>query len=291
MLKLTGLTIAQARRALSNTFAASGLEDAEADARILIGAALNLDHASLASRGDLTIAEADAERIEGFAARRLAFEPVARILGEKEFWSLALRVTPAVLVPRPDTETLVELALDHVLAGGLRKERLRVLDIGVGSGAILLALLSELPNATGLGIDISFDALSVARDNAQRHGLDARCQFVETNFTGALSGPFDLIVSNPPYIARAEIEQLAADVRDYDPALALDGGFDGLDAYRAIIADAARLLAPGGRLVLELGLGQGSPVASLIEAGGLTVRGRRNDLVGIERAISAGLLG
>ncbi|HEY5217545.1 MAG TPA: peptide chain release factor N(5)-glutamine methyltransferase, partial [Pseudolabrys sp.] len=203
----------------------------------------------------------------------------------KEFWSLMLDVTPAVLVPRPDTETVVEAALDFVVHDGLRMQRLRVLDIGTGSGALLLALLSELPNALGTGTDISAAALAVARVNAERHGLSSRCTFVVCDIASGLQGPFDLIVSNPPYIARGDIATLAPEVRDYDPAIALDGGSDGLDGYRAIAADAVRLLAPGGRLIVELGAGQEGAVRALFTKAGLTVGNARDDLGGIARAL------
>ncbi len=279
-------TILTARKALSAVFAANSIESAEIDARLLVGEVVGLDHTGLTTRADATIAHDHAIQIEKYAARRLAHEPVARILGYKEFWSLPLRVTPAVLVPRPETETVVELALDYVVAGGLRQEKLRILDIGTGSGALLLALLSELENAIGVGVDVSTEALIVARENALANGVLERCVFVAGNFGEPFAGPFDIIVSNPPYIARTEIAGLPADVRDYDPHLALDGGHDGLAAYRAIVSGAARLLAPGGRLVMELGAGQAASVTALVEAANLLRRGLRDDLAGIPRAIS-----
>ncbi len=168
-----------------------------------------------------------------------------------------------MLVPRPETETVVELALDSLVNDAMRREGLRILDIGTGSGALLLALLSELPRAIGTGTDISEGALAVARANAERHGLAPRCEFMNCDMATGLNGPFDLIVSNPPYIARNDIASLEPEVRDYDPALALDGGLDGLDCYRAIAAEARRLLTPGGRLVVELGMGQEETVRGL----------------------------
>ncbi len=166
-------------------------------------------------------------------------------------------------------------------------EKLRILDIGTGSGALLLALLGELPNAAGTGTDISAAAIAVARGNAERNGLAARCTFVACDIAQGVEGPFDLIVSNPPYIPRGEIDALAPEVRDYDPRLALDGGMDGLDAYRAIAADAHRLLAPGGLLIVELGAGQEAAVAALFTNAGLRVTAARKDLAGIPRALSA----
>lgn len=285
-----GATIAQTRRMLVAAFTQAGIDSAAADARLLVGAALGLDHAGLTAHGETAPAAAEAERIEALAARRLAREPVARILGRQEFWSLPLDVTPAVLVPRPETETVVELALDHVATGGLRSEALRVLDIGTGSGALLLALLSELPNATGVATDLSIAALAVARRNARTLALAARADFVGTRYADALAGRFDLIVSNPPYVARGDIAGLAPEVRSYDPHLALDGGPDGLDSYRAIAADARRLLAPGGRLVLELGAGQATAVTGLVVAAGLVPCGAaRADLAGVPRALAAAL--
>ena len=230
-----------------------------------------------------------AELIRLAMTRRLKREPVSRILGRKEFWSLTLDVSPDVLVPRPDTETIVEAALEFVVSGGLRLEKLRILDIGTGSGALLLALLQELPNAFGVGTDISAAALDVARGNAERLGFASRCSLVACSIADGLQGRFDLIVSNPPYIARGAIASLDLEVRDYDPRLALDGGTDGLDAYRAIAAAAPALLAPGGRLVVELGIGQGDAVGTLFEASGLAIRSIKDDLGGIPRALVASL--
>jgi release factor glutamine methyltransferase len=229
----------------------------------------------------------EAARLEEFLRRRVASEPVARILGVKEFWGLDLQLSPATLVPRPDTETVVELAVeavrDHVPADRQR----RIADIGTGSGAILLALLSELPESTGVGTDISLEALRTARDNAGRLGFGARAWFVACNYAAALSGTFDLIVSNPPYIRSAEIAGLEREVREYDPARALDGGPDGLDAYRAIAPEAARLLVPGGTLIVEAGYGQSGPIADLMVTAGLTPDlPPKADLAGIPRAVA-----
>ena len=220
--------------------------------------------------------------IDALAARRLAREPVARIVGEKEFWGLSFIVTPAVLVPRPETETVVEVALSLVD----RAAPLRIIDLGIGSGAILLALLSELPHARGIGIDIAADALDVARTNAQRLGLSDRADFVLGDFA-AVEGMFDLVVSNPPYIATPEIAGLAPEVRNYDPSHALDGGPDGLAAFRSIAAIARHLLLPAGHLVVEIGAGQESAVRELFVQSGLAISGVRHDLSGIPRVLSA----
>ena len=287
MLAAAARTLASARQALAESFRKAGIDSADVDARLLIAHALGVDRTELLANGTRTLNAQEIQAIDALAARRLKREPVARILGRKEFWSLMLEVTPAVLVPRPDTETVVEAALDFVVRGGLRMERLRILDIGTGSGALLLALLSELPNARGTATDISAAALSVARGNAERHGLGDRCSFIACNIAAGLRGPFDLIVSNPPYVARGEIATLTPEVRNYDPAVALDGGSDGLDGYRAIAADAGRLLAPGGRLIVELGAGQEGAVRALFTKAGLAVGEARNDLAGIARALGA----
>ena len=190
-------------------------------------------------------------------------------------------------MPRPDTETVVELALEMLRAATPPPHRRRIADIGTGSGAILLALLSELPDAYGIGTDISEDALQTAHGNAIRLGLADRTGFVACDYATALSGAFDLIVSNPPYIRSAEIAHLATEVRDHDPHPALDGGRDGLDAYRALIPQAAKLLAPGGLLVVEVGQGQSEEIEGLMTAAGLTHPvAPKADLAGIRRAVA-----
>jgi release factor glutamine methyltransferase len=282
---LHGMTLAQARRALAQQFRAADLETAELDARVLVGHALGLDHAGLISAAAQMLSAADAAQIETLARRRLAGEPVARITGMREFWGLPFIVTPDVLVPRPETETVVETAL--ALTGPDRTAAPRILDIATGSGAILLALLSELPNARGIGTDIDRQALLVARRNADQLGLAERAVFVVSNYGSAVDGPFDLVVSNPPYIATWQIATLQREVRDHDPHLALDGGPDGLSAYQAIVADAIRLLAPGGHLVLEIGQGQESDVSRLLgEAELVPVSEPRRDLAGIARVVA-----
>ena len=279
-------TVAQARRAVAAKFRAAGLDSPDLDARILIGHALGLDHAALAAAQARRLDAEEERTVAAFADRRLAGEPVARIVGQKEFWSLPLRIDAATLVPRPQTETVVEAALAAVDARGPRTRSLRIADLGTGSGALLLALLSELPNAFGIGTDISDAALAVARDNARRLGLQ-RANFIAGNMAAALCGPFDLIVSNPPYVASGDIAALPREVRDFDPRAALDGGADGLDFYRAIAAAAPALLAPKGGVVVELGIGQMEPVAALFAAAGLAPLPPRPDLNGVPRALVA----
>jgi release factor glutamine methyltransferase len=282
-----GVTAAQACQMLADIFRVRGFDTPDLDARILVAHALMIDRAKLAANGDRELEPRETNAIQARAARRLAHEPVARIVGHKEFWSLDLYVGPAVLVPRPDTETVVEAALAVIDAAGARKAPLKLLDIGTGSGAILLALLSELPNASGTGSDVSTQALDIARDNATRLGFAKRCAFVAADGGGALSGPFDVIVSNPPYVSRSEIASLAPEVREHDPLIALDGGADGLDGYRMIASDARRLLGAAGHLVVELGAGQETAVAALLTQAGLRVSATRKDVAGTVRALIA----
>lgn len=282
-----GVEVDEARRQLTRILRAKGIDSPELDARILVGHALGLDHAALAAAPRRSLTHAEARAIGVLAKRRLEREPIARIVGTKEFWGLALNITSATLVPRPESETVVEAALASLDARGSRAALYRIADLGTGSGALLLALLSELSHAFGVGTDISIDALITARDNAARLHYRARSAFVAGDFGCALAGEFDLIVSNPPYIASGEIGALAADVRDYDPRIALDGGPDGLAAYRCIARDAQHLLARGGHLVVELGQGQADAVAALFAQAGLKITIIRNDLAGIPRALVA----
>jgi release factor glutamine methyltransferase len=282
-----GQTVEAARRALTARFRQHQIDSAELDARILVGAVLDLDLTGLIISASRTVTPDQAVRLEDFARRRLEGEPVARLLGRREFWGLPLQLSAETLVPRPDTETVVELALEMVRDASASDRALRIADIGTGSGAILLALLSELPDAWGIGTDISAAALRTARANAANLGFEGRAVFIACDYAAALSAGFDLIVSNPPYIRSADIAGLSIEVRDYDPLGALDGGADGLDAYRALIPQAARLLAPGGALVVEAGQGQSGEIQELIGAAGLTCeQPPRADLAGIRRAVA-----
>ena len=288
---LAGSDVETARRALAARFRSAGVDSAELDARVLAGSVLGLDLTGLIAAAARILTEGEAARFEDVARRRMAGEPVARIVGIKEFWGLPLRLSPATLVPRPDTETVVEAALEVLKKIAASRGELRIADLGTGSGAILLALLSELPNAFGVGTDLSEAALRTACENARHLGFASRAAFAACDYAAALSGPFDLIVSNPPYIRSADIASLDAEVRDHDPQRALDGGADGLDAYRLIAPGAARLLAPGGALVVEVGHGQSSEVAGLIAAAGLMPCDvPKSDLAGIRRAVTGRLL-
>ncbi len=282
-----GVSVAEAMQLLAQAFNRAGIEDARVDARALLCHALRVDRARLLSDSERILEAREVAAVQGLAARRLKREPVSRIRGRKEFWNLTLEVTPAVLTPRPETETVVEAALDLIGRDATQMEMLRILDIGTGSGALLLALLGELSNAVGLGTDISEDALEVARANAERNGLKDRCTFVACDIAEGIEGKFDLIVSNPPYVRRADIATLEPEVRDYAPRLALDGGEEGLDCYRAIVAQAPPLLARGGRLIVELGLGQEPAVRALFTKAGLQAGAARTDLAGIPRALPA----
>ena len=261
-----------------------GVESAESDARILLSHTLGMEDAAILAESKTRAPAGARRRLDGFLARRLAGEPVARIVGRKEFWSLSFRLGPDTLVPRPETETVVEMALAALPD---RNAELRVLDLGTGSGVLLAAILVERPGASGVGIDYSGDALAVARANLEALGLGARAAFTCGDWGAALTGKFDLVVCNPPYIAAPEFARLSNEVRAHDPCLALDGGSDGLSAYRAIVSDLARLLYAHGIAVLELGQGQESAVATLAGEAGLFVAGpARPDLAGIPRALT-----
>jgi release factor glutamine methyltransferase len=280
------VTVAAARRAIAQALRNKALDTPELDARLLVGHVLGLDHAGLVAVSGRALSDNETAMLTRLAARRSAHEPIARITGRKEFWGLDLEVTAATLVPRPETETLVEAALATVDRGGRRDRPLTLADLGTGTGALMLALLTELPRAIGIGTDRACATLDVARDNARQLGLAGRALFVTCDYGSALRGPFDLVVSNPPYVPTAEIATLDADVRDYDPLGALDGGTDGLDAYRSIAADTRRLLAGACSLVLELGAGQEHAVAALFARAGLGVAGpARRDLADIPRAL------
>jgi release factor glutamine methyltransferase len=280
-------SIATARLLIARAFRQQKLDSPDLDARVLVGHALGLDHSKLAAAADRLLTDEEAARISALAERRLAREPVARIIGEKEFWGLALQLDAATLVPRPETETIVEAALAAISEADRREQPLLIADLGTGSGALLLALLSELPRAYGVGTDISTAALATARRNAARHGLAGRTAFVACDFGAALRGEFDLVVSNPPYIRSEEIANLGPEVSRFDPRLALDGGADGLDCYRSIGHDATRLLKRHGQLVVELGVGACDGVTKVFADAGLACALPRCDLSGIPRALAA----
>ncbi|MAN79162.1 MAG: protein-(glutamine-N5) methyltransferase, release factor-specific [Rhodospirillaceae bacterium] len=267
--------------------AAAGIDTARLDARVLTAHVLGREASFVLTHPDAVLSAAEQDAARRLIARRAAHEPVSRILGEKEFWSLAFRVTEATLTPRPETETLVEDALARIRENGREGEALRLLDLGTGTGCLLLAVMSELPRATGLGIDISAEAVAVAADNARKLGLDDRARFQVGDWAAGLAGPFDVILSNPPYIAEADRGMLPPEVLGFDPHGALFAGARGLDAYAAIAPQAARLLAPDGIVLVELGRGQDADVAAIFRRAGLVPDGTRADLAGILRSFAA----
>jgi release factor glutamine methyltransferase len=269
---------------LAAQLVAAGCEDAATDARILVCAAVGVTRADLIRSPDVAVGGAALGRLGLFASRRAAGEPVSRILGRREFWGLPIALSPAVLDPRADTETLV----DAVLAEFSRRRHapLRILDLGVGSGAILCALLSEFSAATGVGVDLSPRAARQARDNLATCALEDRSSIIVGSWAGALRGRFDVVVSNPPYIASGAIDGLPAEVRNHDPVLALDGGGDGLSAYRAIAPALTSLLGAGGRVYLEVGAGQAQAVRAILAARGIEEVATYADLAGFERVVA-----
>ncbi len=257
---------------------------ARSDARLILAAAAGIDMAALVARGDEMIPVVAKSRFDTYLKRRAAGEAVARILGEAEFWGLALKLNAATLVPRPDTETLVEAALE---AARQMPPTVTICDLGTGSGAVAIALLTELPSARAVATDISVEALQIARENATAHGVANRIRFEQADFAEGPEGAFDIVVSNPPYIRTAAIADLPVEVREHDPHAALDGGADGLDAYRAILSRHGSLVAPGGFLALEVGYDQGESVASLCRRAGLLEVVVRRDLAGHGRVVIA----
>jgi len=283
-------TVAQALATGAARLRDAGVEAARRDALLLLATALGVDPDMLRLRSERRLDAAERSAFETLLGRRAGREPVSRIVGTREFWSLPFKITRDTLDPRPDSETLVEAVLARI---GDRTAPLDILDLGTGSGCLLLALLSELPAARGLGVDISEAALKVARENAAVLGLGSRADFLCAPWGAALGGSplegaWQVIVSNPPYILSGELPDLAPEVQDFDPPLALAGGPDGLDAYRALAPEIARLMAPGGLAALEIETTQIDTVEALLRAAGLTDFGRKRDLAGNWRCLLAG---
>jgi release factor glutamine methyltransferase len=264
---------------------AAAVDQPRLEARLLLAHAMGCRTEDLLREPRAPVPPEAAARFGELLRRRLGHEPVAHLLGEQEFWSLPFLVSPATLIPRPDSETLVEAAVDLFPDRGRVR---RVLDLGTGTGCLLLAALSEFGRATGLGVDRVPEAAALARRNAERLGLAARAGFIVSDWAAPVADLFDLVLSNPPYIESGAIPGLMPEVERHEPASALDGGADGLDAYRAVVAALPGLLAPGGRAVLELGQGQRAAVEAIARAEGLEPLGCRADLGGVERALIIG---
>lgn len=261
----------------------AGIDDYVLDVRLLFCHALKCERVDLLSKPDRILDSNEMTIIETLIARRCNHEPVARIIGSREFWGLSFDLNEATLDPRPDSETLIEA----VLAQADKTVPLRILDLGTGTGCLLLALLSSLEQATGLGVDISARAVEQARSNADKLGLSSRVIFQEGSWLDTVTGAFDIIVSNPPYIPSFTIETLAPEVKDYDPSLALDGGADGLDPYRHLIPLLPSRLKTNGFVALEVGQHQAVDVCSLLQKNGLTDVQIYADLNNIPRTICA----
>ncbi|MBI3503742.1 MAG: peptide chain release factor N(5)-glutamine methyltransferase [Proteobacteria bacterium] len=271
-------------RESARTLAEAGIENPRLEARVIVGAASGASMEAMVAHPERVIDATSVAFVQALVERRVAGAPMAYLLGRKEFWSLDFTVTAATLVPRADSETLVAGAL--VFAAD-RERAWRALDLGTGTGCLLLSFLSERLRAFGVAVDRSEEALAVAAANADSLGLAARTGFVCADWAGALAGEFDVVLANPPYIPRDEIPGLAIEVRDFEPEAALDGGPDGLDCYRRILADLPRLLAPDGMAFFEVGYGQAADVEALVRAAGLVPAGTMRDYAGIERCVRA----
>lgn len=284
-LALVATTRAAALDEVADFLDRRGVEEARRDARALLLAAGEFTATELLLEPTAALAGAAREKLRAYAERRAAREPVSRILGARGFWTHDLVVAPRVLDPRPDTETLIELSLD--LLRERRRDPLLILDLGVGSGAILCALLAELPDARAIGVDLSEESCVAAALNLSRCGFAARSTILRGRWAEAIDARFDLVVSNPPYVASGELDALEPEVRLHDPRLALDGGADGLECYREIARELPRLLAPAGVAAFEAGDGQARSVAALMADNGLEPAGIRKDAGGRERAVGA----
>lgn len=284
---MTATTVSTTINSLQEQFAKVGIESARLDSRLLVAHVLEKTPDQLRILDDHPIDDPKAGEIERLAKRRSAREPMSHILGEREFWSLPFRIDHNVLTPRPETETIVEAALECTAPEAV----LRVVDLGTGSGCILLSILSERPNAWGLGIDIDLEACRIARENAQSLGFADRAAFVQSDWSKPIGKPFDLVVCNPPYIADQEIVTLAPEVGAYEPQLALRGGEDGLDAYRSLARSLATALKPRAAAIIEIGMGQTTSVSEILGTAGLRVTRVLSDLSGTERCLFATVAG
>jgi len=275
-------TVADCLRKGAASLKNAGIDNAAFEARLLLSETMGVPAPSLIAYPERSVPDPDAfGRVIERRARR---EPVAQIVGRREFWGLPFEVTADTLDPRPDSETVVAAVLE---AQSNRGRALQILDLGTGTGCLLLSLLSELPGATGLGVDRSRAALTVARRNAERLGLAERARFLESDWTGAVAGQFDVVVANPPYIPSADIEKLQPEVASYEPRRALDGGPDGLEAYRSLLSDIDRVMKPGAIVALEVGDGQAAAVGALLDGRDLEPGEYQKDLSGRVRCVLA----
>jgi release factor glutamine methyltransferase len=278
-----GMTLVQAWKQAKQQLEAAGVGGPVIDARLLVEAAAEATRVDIVTDPHRALTAEQQARLEDYLARRARREPVSHILGRKGFWKIMLQVTPDVLTPRPDTETVVE----YVLRDFPEHAPWHVLDLGVGSGAILLSILAERPAARGLGVDVSEEALAVARENTANLGLAGRTALMRGDWTWGLhDDSFDLVVSNPPYIASHVIETLEPEVRDHEPRLALEGGVDGLDAYRTLAPEILRVLKPGGRFAVEIGYDQKEAVEALFRDAGATEVITLRDLADRDRVVA-----
>lgn len=276
-------TIGMLLHAAQARLKSAGVDTPRLDAILLLSEASGLSEDRIRSRPEIPVSADKASAFEAMLQRRLRREPVSKILGRREFWSLEFRTSRDVLDPRADSETLVSAVLAAIPD---RNAALRIVDFGTGSGCLLLSLLHELPSATGVGIDVSPPALAVAQENADRFALSSRCLFRLGSWGKGIEGMFDILISNPPYIESGVVPGLEPEVADYDPLLALDGGADGLDAYRALIPDMARLASKGAFAALEVGMGQDVAVSRLLGEAGFGEIAVMPDLSGIGRVVT-----
>ncbi len=269
---------------LTRLFHAAGLEQARLDARLIVMHAAGYTPEAALTGHDRVLSTSECAKVEALKRRRLEREPIAYLLGHREFWSLNFHVSSEVLIPRPDTETLVSCILDRFTTEKT-KAPLRILDLGTGSGCILIALLKDMEHASGVGVDLSESAIAVARNNARIHDLSEKTSFFVGDWTESIQEAFDIVVSNPPYIPSIDIEGLDIDVRDHEPRAALDGGEDGLAFYRRLAKDIPRILSPNGFCAVEIGTGQSSNVQRILHESGLKDVSVVSDLVGLERVV------
>jgi release factor glutamine methyltransferase len=276
-------TLVQAWTSARDRLKAAGVDQPVIDARVLLEAAADASRTDILTDPYRPLTDEQVATLEGYVERRMKRQPVSHIVGRKGFWKIMLNVTPQVLTPRPETEMLVGFALQSFE----ERAKFNVLDLGVGSGAILLAILAERPGAKGLGVDVSEEALAVARENAANLDLDGRTALLRGDWTAGLADAnFDLVVSNPPYVSSEVIETLDPEVKDHEPRMALDGGPDGLDAYRVLAPEVLRVLKPEGVFALEIGYDQGPAVEALMTAAGASEVRVLQDMAGKDRVVA-----